>query len=107
MDVLGKVALLVGLLNLPFGYWRATVKKFSWQWFAAVHLPVPLVILLRFGSGLGWEWITFPFLVGAFFLGQLVGGWLRKTTAALSWWPSSACLAWDLVRVLARPRRRF
>ena len=74
---LWTVALLVFLLNLPFGYWRASSKKFSRPWFLAVHLPVPLVIALRIYSGLGWKPISFPVLVGAFFLGQFVGGKVR------------------------------
>ena len=74
---LWTVALLVFLLNLPFGYWRASVKKLSRQWFLAVHLPVPLVIALRVYSGLGWKPVSFPVLIGAFFLGQFVGGKVR------------------------------
>ena len=73
------VALAVFVINLPFGYWRAGVPKLSRQWFLAVHLPVPAVIALRIFSGLGWQLISFPVLVGAFFLGQLVGGKLRRT----------------------------
>jgi hypothetical protein len=68
------VAAIVFLLNLPFGYWRAHVRKFSAQWILAVHLPVPLVIACRIFSGLGWHLITFPVVIGAFFCGQLVGG---------------------------------
>lgn len=75
---LWTVALLVFVLNLPFGYWRASVKKFSWQWILAIHLPVPAVIALRVYSGLGWQPISFPVLVGAFFLGQWCGSKLRK-----------------------------
>ena len=71
-------ALLVFLINLPFGYWRASVRKLSLRWFLAVHLPVPLVIALRTFSGLGWKLISFPVLVGAFFLGQFVGGRVRN-----------------------------
>jgi hypothetical protein len=74
---LWTVALLVFLLNLPFGYWRASSKKFSRLWFLAVHLPVPLVIALRLWSGLGWKPISFPVLVGAYVLGQFVGGRVR------------------------------
>lgn len=75
---LWTVALLVFVLNLPFGYWRASVKKFSWQWILAIHLPVPVVIALRVYSGLGWQPISFPVLVGAFFLGQWCGSKLRE-----------------------------
>ncbi|MFL6257451.1 MAG: hypothetical protein ACJ74T_20795 [Pyrinomonadaceae bacterium] len=75
---LWTVALLVLLLNLPFGYWRASVRKLSPQWFLAVHLPVPLVIALRIYSGLGFKLISFPVIIGAFFLGQFVGGRVRN-----------------------------
>ena len=71
------VALLVFLLNMPFGYWRASVPKFSWPWILAIHLPVPLVIGLRIVSGLGWQLLSFPVLVGAFFLGQFCGARIR------------------------------
>ena len=75
---LWKVALLVFLINLPFGYWRASVRKLAGRWFLALHLPVPLVIALRIFSGLGWKLMSFPVLVGAFFLGQFVGGRVRN-----------------------------
>ena len=68
------VAVVVFLINLPFGYWRSRVPTRSRQWFLAIHLPVPFVIALRVFSGLGWQFASFPALVGAFFLGQFVGG---------------------------------
>ncbi|HEX7957116.1 MAG TPA: hypothetical protein VF508_09245 [Pyrinomonadaceae bacterium] len=74
---LWTVALLVFLLNLPFGYWRASVRKLSRQWLLALYLPVPLVVALMLFSGPGWKLMSFPVLVGAFFLGQFVGGKLR------------------------------
>ena len=67
------VAIAVLLLNLPFGYWRSKVKKFSLQWFLAIHIPVPFVILLRIYSNIGFELYTYPVLVGSFFLGQFIG----------------------------------
>ncbi|MEW6128650.1 MAG: hypothetical protein AB1757_16545 [Acidobacteriota bacterium] len=76
------VALSVCLFNIPFGYWRESVRKFSLQWILAIHLPVPLVIALRIFSGLGWRLITFPVLIGAYFLGQFIGGKLRKRLSA-------------------------
>jgi hypothetical protein len=79
---LWTVAVLVLLVNLPFGYWRSGVRKFSLQWFLAVHLPVPLVIGLRLVSGLGFQLATFPVIVGAFFAGQFLGGWTRRLRAA-------------------------
>jgi hypothetical protein len=66
------------ILNLPFGFWRAGVRKFSLAWFLAVHGPVPMIVGLRLAAGLGWRLSTFPVLVGAFFGGQLLGGRIRS-----------------------------
>ena len=79
---LALVALAVFLLNLPFGYWRAGTRKFSWQWALAIHLPVPFVILMRVYSGLGWQLYSFPVLISAFFLGQFAGARLRRARFA-------------------------
>jgi hypothetical protein len=73
------LAILILLLNLPFGFWRAGVRKFSVPWFVAVHAPVPLAIGLRLASGLGFHAATLPIFVAAFFLGQFLGGRLRRT----------------------------
>jgi hypothetical protein len=75
---LAVIAAIVFVLNLPFGYWRAGTKRFSRPWILAIHLPVPAVIALRVFSGLGWQLLSFPVLIGAFFLGQLLGGLLRR-----------------------------
>jgi len=92
------VAATVFLINLPFGYWRANVRKFSAGWFLAVHGPVPAVVLLRILSGLGFNLSTVPFLVGAFFGGQMLGSrifsWRRSHAEA----PLTSCLVWDLVK---------
>jgi len=72
--ILAIVAFLVLTVNLPFGYWRAKERRFSRNWFLAVHIPVPIVIFLRIVSHLGWHFVTFPVLISAFFLGQLIGG---------------------------------
>lgn len=81
MNIWG-VAIIVFLFNLPFGYWRASVRKFSLQWILSIHTPVPFVIALRIFSGLGWQLITFPLVAGAYFAGQFVGGrvyaWRRR-----------------------------
>ena len=67
------VAFAVLLLNIPFGYWRSKVRKYSPQWFLSIHIPIPFVILLRIYSDIGFAFYTYPILVGAFFLGQLIG----------------------------------
>jgi hypothetical protein len=76
------VAVTVLLLNVPFGYWRAGVRKFSLSWALAIHLPIPLVILLRLNTGIGFHFVTYPVLVGAFFAGQQVGAILCKNRRA-------------------------
>lgn len=94
------ISAITFLLNIPFGYWRANERKLSLQWLLAVHLPVPAVAVFRSLAGLGWELKTFPVLVGAFFLGQFVGGrvhsWLRSELKV----PITSCLVWDVVRSL-------
>ena len=60
-------------LNLPFGYWRAGVRKFSPQWFVAVHAVVPIVIGMRYAAGLPFRWGLLPLFIAAYFGGQYVG----------------------------------
>lgn len=60
-------------VNVPFGWWRAGVRKFSPAWFVAVHAAVPLVIAMRFALGLPFRWSVFPLFVAAYFGGQFVG----------------------------------
>jgi hypothetical protein len=92
LKILLVAAIVVFLINLPFGYWRSQVRRFSLRWILAVHAPVPLVVACRFLLGLGWHLITFPVLIGAFFAGQLAGAKLkkkgdRKTEAKSREWP--------------------
>ncbi|MDD5773919.1 MAG: hypothetical protein PHX78_10690 [bacterium] len=67
------ISIAVIILNLPFGYWRGKVKKFSLQWFLAIHLPIPFIVLLRIFSGLGFAFITYPVMLGADIIGQIIG----------------------------------
>ncbi len=60
-------------INIPFGYWRANLKRFSLQWFLSIHIPIPFIILVRIYTGIGFEFITYPIMIIAFFLGQLAG----------------------------------
>lgn len=84
MKAIVVVAGLIFLLNLPFGYWRAGVKKFSPAWFVAVHAPVPIAIGIRYAAGMGFRLATLPVYIAAFFLGQMVGGRWRKRAMAAS-----------------------
>ncbi|GBD90236.1 hypothetical protein BMS3Abin04_00953 [bacterium BMS3Abin04] len=72
------VALLVFLVNIPFGIWRAKQVSKSPKWFLAIHLPIPIVIFLRIYSGMGFQLYTYPILVTAFFLGQFLGGKIKN-----------------------------
>ncbi len=91
------VALLVFILNIPFGYWRANVKRYSAQWFLAIHIPVPFIVAMRLLAGIGFAWYTYVFLVGAFFLGQKFGSvlmnWIHKRCKQ-----ESSCIVMDLYR---------
>ena len=79
---LWTVSISILLLNLPFGFWRAGVPKFSRSWFLAVHLPVPFAIGLRFLVGMGFRLRLLPIFVGVYFAGQLLGGRARRVLGA-------------------------
>ncbi|MFA8433986.1 MAG: hypothetical protein ACEPOZ_05670 [Marinifilaceae bacterium] len=64
-------------LNLPFGYIRQGFKRYSFNWFFAIHVPIPVVIFFRYFFELGFQLYTYPFMLGAFFLGQFAGKKLR------------------------------
>lgn len=82
--MIGKLvlaAILIVLVNLPFGYWRAGVRRLSGAWFLAVHLPVLLVVGIRLLLGVPFTWWVLPITVGSFALGQWLGGrWRRRRT---------------------------
>jgi hypothetical protein len=80
---LGLLLLLIGIfaVNVPCGYWREGVRKFSPAWFVAVHAPVPLVILMRLLAGIKWSFAILPLLVAAYFGGQWVGARYRRKAA--------------------------
>lgn len=97
MNTLIIIATIVFLLNIPFGYWRANVQRFSTQWFLAIHLPVPFIVALRLLSGIGFAWHTYVFLVAAFFLGQQLGALVMRLVHQYCQQDSS-CLVMDLYR---------
>lgn len=59
------------VFNMGMGCWRKTVRKYSWKWFLAIHLAVPLVFLLRTEAGLSISYI--PELVLFSVAGQMLG----------------------------------
>jgi len=49
------------IINMPFGYWRSNVRRFSLQFFLAIHIPVALIILFRILTDTGFEFETLFF----------------------------------------------
>lgn len=92
-------SLAVFFLNLPFGYWREHVPKLSAPWFLAIHIPVPFVIAMRYLFRLGFQLYTYPAMVGAFFLGQYLGGRLYVRYAGR--YRLSGNLLLDLLRLMS------
>lgn len=92
------ISLITLFLNIPFGYWRSNVKKFSFQWVLAIHIPVPIIIILRVISGIGFGFNTYLFLVIAFFSGQKIGAvihyYLEKIEIV------SSCLFMDIRKLI-------
>jgi hypothetical protein len=76
------IALLILVMNLPFGAWRAGVRKLSPSWFVAIHVPVVLAIGMRILIGVPFRLATLPIYVAAFFLGQLAGARARRMMLA-------------------------
>jgi hypothetical protein len=95
-----SIAIIVFILNIPFGYWRANTKKFSLQWVLAIHVPVLLMIGLRIISGLGFQLYTFPIMVGVFFTGQYLGGKIFTKMKFIYSIPVTSCLCIDIFRLI-------
>lgn len=82
MQALIAAVLFALVVNVPFGFWRTGVRKFSAAWFAAVHAPIPLIVTARLLAGVGWHLKTFPLFVAAYFGGQFIGGAVRRRCRA-------------------------
>jgi len=63
------------LINLPLGYSRARVRKYSLKWFLYIHLPIPLIFLARTLSHIEFKYV--PIFVLAALIGQIIGGKLN------------------------------
>jgi hypothetical protein len=72
------VAALITFVNVPFGFRRAGLRKFSPWWSVAVHAPIPLAVGLRMSVGLGFQAKTLPIFIGADLVGQVAGARLRR-----------------------------
>jgi hypothetical protein len=102
MGTLILISFLVLVLNVPFGYWRKNVARFSLQWFLSIHIPVPVIVVLRLTTGIGFAWYTYVVMVSAFFLGQQAGSLILQPVHTRCHQDSS-CLIMDLYRCFAAP----
>lgn len=69
------LALFAFLINIPFGRLRSKVKKFSWRWFAYIHLPIPFIALPRILLGISFYFI--PLFLVASVAGQIAGSKIK------------------------------
>lgn len=98
MIKLAIISIVILILNIPFGYWRANVQRFSFQWFLSVHIRVLFIVALRIFSDIGFSWYTYIFLVSAFFIGQKLGSQIRNSLEKIE--ILSSCLVMDLKKLL-------
>jgi ABC-type spermidine/putrescine transport system permease subunit I len=63
------------LINLPFGYARARAKRYSLRWFLYIHVPIPVIFIVRTISHIDIKYI--PIFAFAAITGQLLGGKLE------------------------------
>ena len=95
--------LIIFVLNLPFGYWRANTVKFSSQWVLAIHIPVLIIIVIRLFSHMGFSVFSLLISFLTFFFGQFSGGKLHF------FFPenregASSCLVMDTFRLFLHPK---
>ena len=74
---IAAVLVIVVLVTLPFGFYRAYTRMLSVRWSLAIHVPVPFVFLTRWEAGLSVWFIPFTFAtcVAAQILGSRLGRW--------------------------------
>lgn len=65
------MALLGMAANVPLGVWREHTRKFSPQWFAAVHAAVPFIAMLR--KSVLMPKTAMAITIAASILGQTIG----------------------------------
>ena len=73
------VSLICFVVNLPLGRWRERTRKFSWQWFLAIHASIPFIIALRIKLHLSP--IAIPLNIISAVAGQFLGSRLLRSPA--------------------------
>ena len=74
------IGMLGMALNVPLGVWREHTKKFSPQWFLAVHATIPFIAMLR--KAVVMPKYAIAFTIGSAVLGQAVGARAEKIRLA-------------------------
>ncbi|KAL3140876.1 hypothetical protein ABBQ32_005411 [Trebouxia sp. C0010 RCD-2024] len=64
------------VLNVPFGMWREHTRKFSPEWFLAVHATIPFVAMTR--QGIGMPKTVIFLTIASAILGQALGARLER-----------------------------
>lgn len=64
------------VLNVPFGMWREHTRKFSPEWFLAVHATIPFVAMTR--QGIGMPKTVIFLTIASAILGQAIGARLER-----------------------------
>ncbi len=74
--IIAILAIIVFIINIPFGYWRKSQKKFSFNWFLSIHIPVIVAILLRYLFDVEIDWLFRILFILIFAAGQFFGKFL-------------------------------
>jgi ABC-type glycerol-3-phosphate transport system permease component len=64
------------IISIPCGYARQNFAKRSIMWWILIHLPIPVIVLLRIKAGLNWHFI--PLTLGGSVVGQIIGGAVNR-----------------------------
>ncbi len=67
------IAILSYFINLPFGYWRSREKRFSLNWFLAIHIPVAITVFARYAANADFHWAYIALFIILFAAGQHTG----------------------------------
>jgi len=70
--LLGALLTVTFVITLPFGAWRARCRKYTLQWWFAIHLVIPFIILMRLWGGFSYAYI--PLFVASTLFGHITGG---------------------------------
>lgn len=70
------LVLIVFIISIPCGYARQSFQKYSIMWWVLIHLPIPVIVMLRIKAGLNWHFI--PLTLGCSVAGQIIGGILSR-----------------------------